>query len=134
MAKTDYLGLQIDYSRDDLFDKLGIARLEESYMKDDEDSPQQRFAFVSKMFGSNPEHAQRLYDYASRHWLSYSTPILSFGRSKRGMPISCFLNYINDSAEGLVENLSETSWLSMLGGGVGVGVGVEAGNVLWGVV
>jgi len=106
MAKTDYLGLQIDYSRDDLFDKLGIARLEESYMKDDEDSPQQRFAFVSKMFGSNDEHAQRLYDYASRHWLSYSTPILSFGRSKRGMPISCFLNYINDSAEGLVENLS----------------------------
>ena len=126
MAKTDYLGLQIDYSRDDLFDKLGIARLEESYMKDDEDSPQQRFAFVSKMFGSNPEHAQRLYDYASRHWLSYSTPILSFGRSKRGMPISCFLNYINDSAEGLVENLSETSWLSMLGGGVGVGVGIRA--------
>ena len=128
MAKTEYLGLQIDYTRDELFDKLGLARLKESYMREDETSPQQRFAFVSKQFGSNPEHAQRLYDYASKHWLSYSTPILSFGRSKKGMPISCFLNYINDTAEGLVENLSETNWLSMLGGGVGIGFGIRSSD------
>ena len=128
MAKTEYLGLQIDYTRDELFDKLGLARLKESYMKEDETSPQERFAFVSKQFGSNPEHAQRLYDYASKHWLSYSTPILSFGRSNKGMPISCFLNYINDTAEGLVENLSETNWLSMLGGGVGIGFGIRSSD------
>jgi ribonucleoside-diphosphate reductase alpha chain len=128
MAKTEYLGLQIDYTRDELFDKLGLARLKESYMREDETSPQERFAFVSKQFGSNPEHAQRLYDYASKHWLSYSTPILSFGRSKKGMPISCFLNYINDTAEGLVENLSETNWLSMLGGGVGIGFGIRSSD------
>lgn len=128
MAKQEYLGLQIDLSRDDLFDKLGIQRLKESYMRDDEISPQQRFAFVSKQFGSNTEHAQRLYEYASKHWLSYSTPILSFGRSKRGMPISCFLNYIEDTAEGLVQNYSETSWLSMLGGGVGIGFGIRAAD------
>jgi ribonucleoside-diphosphate reductase alpha chain len=128
MAKTEYLGLQIDCTRDELFDKLGLARLKESYMKEDETSPQERFAFVSKQFGSNPEHAQRLYDYASKHWLSYSTPILSFGRSNKGMPISCFLNYINDTAEGLVENLSETNWLSMLGGGVGIGFGIRSSD------
>ena len=116
----EYLGINIDLQRDNLFDELGIKRLRESYMKDDEESPQHRFAFVSKSFGSNTEHAQRLYEYSSKHWLSYSTPILSFGRSKRGMPISCFLNYIEDTAEGLVENLSETNWLSMLGGGVGI--------------
>jgi len=126
MAKQDYMGIQIDLSRDELFDKLGIQRLKESYMREDETSPQHRFAFVSKQFGSNPEHAQRLYDYASKHWLSYSTPILSFGRSNRGMPISCFLNYIEDTAEGLVQNYSETSWLSMLGGGVGIGFGIRA--------
>jgi ribonucleoside-diphosphate reductase alpha chain len=97
-------------------------------MKDDEESPQHRFAFVSKSFGSNTEHAQRLYEYSSKHWLSYSTPILSFGRSKRGMPISCFLNYIEDTAEGLVENLSETNWLSMLGGGVGIGFGIRSAD------
>ena len=128
MAKTDYLGIQIDLSRDNLFDKLGRQRLTESYMKDDEESPQHRFAYVSKTFSSNPEHAQRLYDYSSKHWLSYSTPILSYGRSKRGMPISCFLNYIDDTAEGLVENLSETNWLSMLGGGVGVGFGIRSSD------
>lgn len=128
MAKQDYNGIQIDLSRDLLFDKLGIQRLQESYMREDETSPQQRFAHVSKAFGSNPEHAQRLYEYSSKHWLSYSTPILSFGRSKKGMPISCFLNYINDTAEGLVENLSETNWLSMLGGGVGIGFGIRSSD------
>jgi ribonucleoside-diphosphate reductase alpha chain len=128
MARENYLDIQIDLSRDSLFDKLGIQRLQESYMKDDETSPQHRFAFVSKTFGSNPEHAQRLYEYASKHWLSYATPILSFGRSKRGMPISCFLNFIDDTAEGLVENLSETNWLSMLGGGVGIGFGIRAAD------
>jgi len=128
MAKKDYLGIQIDLSRDELFDKLGIQRLKESYMREEEESPQERFAFVSLQFASNIEHAQRLYDYASKHWLSYSTPILSYGRSKKGMPISCFLNYINDTAEGLVENLSETNWLSMLGGGVGIGFGIRASD------
>jgi ribonucleoside-diphosphate reductase alpha chain len=128
MAKSEYLNLQIDYARDSLFDKLGMTRLKESYMKEDENSPQERFAYVSTMFASNIEHAQRLYEYSSKHWLSYSTPILSFGRSKRGMPISCFLNYIPDSAEGLVDNLSETSWLSMLGGGVGIGFGIRASD------
>ena len=124
----EYLGIKIDLERDKLFDELGIKRLKESYMREDEESPQQRFAFVSKTFGSNLEHSQRLYEYSSLHWLSYSTPILSFGRSKRGMPISCFLNFIEDTAEGLVENLSETNWLSMLGGGVGVGFGIRSAD------
>ena len=108
-------GINVDFSRDILFDELGIKRLKESYMKDEEKSPQERFAFVSKMFSSNLDHAQRLYDYSSKHWLSYSTPILSFGRSKKGLPISCYLSALHDSAEGLVETLSEINWLSMLG-------------------
>jgi len=124
----EYLGINIDLERDKLFDELGIKRLQESYMREDETSPQQRFAFVSKTFGSNIEHSQRLYEYSSKHWLSYSTPILSFGRSKRGLPISCFLNYIEDTAEGLVDNLSETNWLSMLGGGVGIGFGIRSAD------
>jgi len=121
-------GITIDPNRDQLFDQLGVKRLKESYMMDGETSPQERFAFVSKSFGSNPEHAQRLYDYSSKHWLSYSTPVLSYGRSKRGLPISCYLNYINDTAEGLVENLSETNWLSMMGGGVGIGFGIRSAD------
>lgn len=128
MAKETYLGIEIDTSRDELFDGLGLARLKESYMREDEVSPQHRFAYVSKTFSSNPEHAQRLYDYSSKHWLSYSTPILAYGRTGKGMPISCFLNFIEDTAEGLVSNLSETNWLSMMGGGVGIGFGIRSSD------
>jgi len=125
---VDISSIKIDLDRDKLFDELGIKRLQESYMKEDEKSPQERFAYVSKAFSSSPEHAQRLYEYSSNHWLSYSTPILSFGRSKRGLPISCFLPYLDDSAEGLVNTLSEVNWLSMLGGGVGIGLGIRSAD------
>jgi ribonucleoside-diphosphate reductase alpha chain len=128
MPQMTHLGININPAQDHLFDELGIARLKESYMMDTELSPQERFAFVSKTFSTNNDHAQRLYDYASKHWLSYSTPILSYGRSKRGLPISCYLNYIDDTAEGLVNNLSETNWLSMYGGGVGIGFGIRSAD------
>ena len=120
--------VNIDLERDGLFDDLGLTRLRESYMREDESSPQERFAYVCEQFGSNPDHAQRLYEYTSKHWLSLSTPILSYGRSKRGMPISCFLSYLDDSAEGLVDTLSEVNWLSMLGGGVGIHVGIRGSD------
>ena len=125
---VDISSIKMDLERDKLFDELGIKRLQESYMKESEKSPQERFAYVSKAFSSSDEHAQRLYEYSSRHWLSYSTPILSFGRSKRGLPISCFLPYLDDSAEGLVNTLSEVNWLSMLGGGVGIGLGIRSAD------
>ena len=120
--------VNIDLERDGLFDDLGLTRLRESYIREDESSPQERFAYVCEQFGSNPDHAQRLYEYTSKHWLSLSTPILSYGRSKRGMPISCFLSYLDDSAEGLVDTLSEVNWLSMLGGGVGIHVGIRGSD------
>lgn len=122
------MSVTIDYTRDELFDEVGLTRLRESYMREEEQSPQERLAFVAETFGSNDEHAQRIYDYASRHWLSFSTPILSYGRSKRGLPISCFLSYMDDSSEGLVDTLSEVNWLSMLGGGVGIHVGIRASD------
>lgn len=121
-------GIEVDFSRDSLFDELGMKRLKESYMMEGENSPQERFAFVAKSFGTDRDHAQRLYEYSSKQWLSYSTPILSFGRSKRGLPISCFLPYLHDSAEGLVDCLAEVNWLSMLGGGVGIGVGIRSAD------
>lgn len=118
--------IKIDYSRDNLFDEMGLRRLKDSYMRPEEKSPQDRFAYVAKALGSNPEHAQRIYDYASKHWLSLSTPILSYGNNSKGLPISCYLSYIDDSAEGLVDAVSEVCWLSMLGGGVGIGVGIRS--------
>lgn len=119
-------GIEIDPNMDAKFDENGITRLKESYMAEGEVSPQERLAFVSSTFGTDPDHAARLYKYASNHWLSYSTPVLAYGRDKKALPISCYLNYIPDTAEGLVNNLSETSWLSMLGGGVGIGFGIRS--------
>jgi ribonucleoside-diphosphate reductase alpha chain len=111
--------IKVDYSKDSNLDIIGLTRLQDSYMAKGEKSPQDRYAFVSETFGSNPEHAQRLYNYASDQWFGYATPELSFGRNKGSQPISCFLNYVDDTKNGLVDNLSETNWLSMLGGGVG---------------
>ena len=122
------MAVQIDQSRDALFDELGLMRLRESYMRADEKSPQERFKFVAETFGSNPEHAARIYEYASRHWLSLATPILAFGRTGRGLPVSCYLSYMDDSAEGLIETLSEVNRLSMLGGGVGIHVGIRSAD------
>lgn len=122
------MAVQIDQSRDALFDELGLMRLRESYMRADEKSPQERFKFVAETFGSNPEHAARIYEYASRHWLSFATPILAFDRTGRGLPVSCYLSYMDDSAEGLIETLSEVNRLSMLGGGVGIHVGIRSAD------
>ena len=118
--------INIDYSRDNLFDELGMRRLKDSYMCEGENSPQERFAFVSCAFASNEAHAQRLYDYSSKQWLSFSTPLLSYGKNKKGLPISCYLSYIPDSAQGLLNAMSEICSLSMLGGGVGIGLGIRS--------
>jgi len=115
----------IDESKNELLDTLGQIRLKESYMRPDETSPQQRFAFVAASFSSDPEMAQRLYHYISSHWLSPSSPQLSFGRTKQGLPIACFLPYLPDTTRGLIDTWAEVSELSVIGGGIGLGVGIR---------
>jgi ribonucleoside-diphosphate reductase alpha chain len=118
--------VKVDYSRDSLFDEMGLRRLKDSYMKPTEKSPQDRFSYVARSFATDAAHAQRIYEYVSKHWLSLATPILSFGVTKKGLPISCYLSWVEDSAEGLVDTQSEVSWLSMMGGGVGIGMGIRS--------
>ena len=123
-----YLGIEIDLSRDDLFTESGLQRLKDGYMVDGETSPQHRFAYVSKTFSSNPEHAQRLYDYSSKMWLSYATPILSYGKTSKSLPISCFASYLGDSVRSILDTSSETRMLAVVGGGVGLHVGLRPGD------
>ena len=73
----------------------------------------------ARTFASNQEHAQRLYDYASKLWFMFSTPILSNGGTSRGLPISCFLNYVDDSRDGITSHYTENAFLSSVGGGIG---------------
>jgi len=111
--------MRIDYGRDRLLSKFGIQTLQDRYLIEGETSPQEAFARAAKAFADDEDHAQRLYDYASNLWFMFSTPILSNGGTTRGLPISCFLNHIEDSREGLTSHYTENAYLSSVGGGVG---------------
>ena len=111
--------MQLNYSRDKYLSEFSIKTLEDRYLVGDEKSPQDAFARAALSFSDNEEHAQRLYDYASKLWFMFSTPILSNGGTKRGLPISCFLNYVDDSREGITDHYTENAFLSSVGGGVG---------------
>lgn len=113
-------------SRNELLDTLGHIRLRDSYMRPEETSPQERFAYIATSFcGGDSDLAQRLYYYISNHWLSPSSPQLSFGRTKQGLPIACFLPYLPDTTRGLIDTWAEVSELSVIGGGIGLGVGIR---------
>lgn len=142
--KEKYLGIEIDYEKDKTIPEQGIAYLtgEGFYKKENEYSPQHTYArtATSYCFGDY-DFAQRIYNYVSDGWFMFASPVISnaqeinwpkskdFHKSAKwlkqnvkanGLPISCFLGYIPDTKEGLVEARKEASWLSMMGGGVGL--------------
>jgi ribonucleoside-diphosphate reductase alpha chain len=113
------MSVKIDYSKDALLDEFAIATLRDRYMVGDETSPQEAFARAAEAFADDEAHAQRLYDYVSNLWFMFATPVLSNGGTKRGLPISCFLNYVDDSREGITDHYVENAFLSSFGGGIG---------------
>lgn len=115
----------IDLARDELLSVHAIETLQDRYLVAGETSPQQAFARAAAAFADDISHAQRLYDYASRGWFMFATPLLSNGGTTRGLPISCYLNYMGDSREMINDHYNETTWLSSLGGGVGGYIGVR---------
>lgn len=113
------MSVVIDFRRDRYLSEFSIKTLRDRYLVNGETSPQQAFARAAEAFADDDEHAQRLYDYASKLWFMFSTPILSNGGTKRGLPISCFLNYVEDSRLGITSHYTENAFLSSVGGGVG---------------
>ena len=113
------MSVKIDYSKDSLLDEFALATLRDRYMVAGENSPQEAFARAAEAFADDENHAQRLYDYVSNLWFMFATPILSNGGTSRGLPISCFLNYVDDSREGITEHYVENAFLSSFGGGIG---------------
>jgi len=111
--------LELDYNRDSYLSEFSIKTLNDRYMVGAETSPQDAFARAATAFADDDEHAQRLYDYASKLWFMFSTPVLSNGGTTRGLPISCFLNYVDDSREGITGHYTENAFLSSVGGGIG---------------
>ncbi|HWW12772.1 MAG TPA: ribonucleoside-diphosphate reductase subunit alpha [Brevundimonas sp.] len=110
--------IQIDRSRDDLLTDFGKKTLEDRYLLAGE-SYQDMFARVATAFSDDAEHAQRVYDYMSKLWFMPATPVLSNGGADRGLPISCFLNAVGDSLDGIQSVWNENVALASNGGGIG---------------
>ena len=119
-----YLGIHIDYDREEKLNTFSKQTIIDRYLWEGETYAQQAFAraaiFGATYKGHTDFHlGQRIYEYASTHWFSFSTPILSNGGTSRGLPISCFLNYVPDSRDGLSTHYDENIWLASGGGGIG---------------
>jgi len=110
--------IEVDRSRDALLTEFGKKTLEDRYLLTGE-SYQDMFARVATAYADDSEHAQRVYDYMSRLWFMPATPVLSNGGAERGLPISCFLNAVGDSLDGIVGTWNENVWLAANGGGIG---------------
>ncbi|HEX8513238.1 MAG TPA: ribonucleoside-diphosphate reductase subunit alpha [Allosphingosinicella sp.] len=110
--------VKVDRSRDSLLTDFGKDTLQDRYLLPGE-SYQDLFVRVASAYADNAEHAQRLYDYISQLWFMPATPVLSNGGTGRGLPISCYLNSVPDSLEGIVNTWNENVWLASRGGGIG---------------
>jgi len=120
--------IKINKSQDSLFADYAIGMLKDFYMREYEKSPQEAFGRASEAWSTfqgkfDVELAQRLYDYVSKKYFMFASPVLSNApngkKTDKGMPISCFLTYVPDTLEGLISHSSELRWLSVMGGGVG---------------
>ena len=110
--------IKIDRSRDANLTEFGKATLKDRYLGHNE-SYQDLFARVASSYADDNLHAQRIYNYISNLWFMPATPVLSNGGTKRGLPISCFLNEASDSLNGILNLWSENVWLAAKGGGIG---------------
>jgi ribonucleoside-diphosphate reductase alpha chain len=117
-ARPQLYAVEVDHSRDALLTEFGKETLRDRYLLPGE-SYQDLFVRVASAYADNAEHAQRLYDYISKLWFMPATPVLSNGGTGRGLPISCYLNSVDDSLEGIVNTWNENVWLASRGGGIG---------------
>ena len=108
----------VDRDRDSLLTDFGKETLNDRYLLPGE-SYQDIFARVAAAYADDADHAQRVYDYISKLWFMPATPVLSNGGTGRGLPISCYLNSVDDSLEGIVNTWNENVWLASRGGGIG---------------
>jgi len=110
--------IKLDHSRDALITDFGKATLADRYQLPGE-SIQAMFARVACAYADDTAHAQRIYDAISRLWFMPATPVLSNGGTSRGLPISCFLNAVPDTLDGIVDTWNENVKLASNGGGIG---------------
>ncbi|HYE28348.1 MAG TPA: ribonucleoside-diphosphate reductase subunit alpha [Allosphingosinicella sp.] len=118
--------VEVDHSRDSLLTEFGKETLSDRYLLPGE-TYQDLFVRVASAYADDADHAQRVYDYISKLWFMPATPVLSNGGTGRGLPISCYLNSVPDSLEGIVDTWNENVWLAARGGGIGTYWGAVRG-------
>lgn len=70
-----------------------------------------------------PGFSDKVQLYISNGWISPSTPIWTNFGTKRGLPISCFGSYVEDSIEGILSTTAEIGMMSKHGGGTSIYMG-----------
>ena len=61
--------------------------------------------------------ADKFEDYMSKGWYSLASPIWANYGIKRGLPISCFGSYIDDTMESILAKQAEVGMMTKMGGG-----------------
>ncbi len=118
-------GIVIDHARSRSLSYFGLENLRDRYFLHDAagevcENPQTFFARVAAgMARGEQELAQKLYDIMSRGWFLPATPVLMNIGTKKGLPISCFLNTVPDTLEGIFDIYRENAFLAKYGGGIG---------------
>ncbi len=117
--------IKLSPERNQLHAYFGLENLRDRYFLRDAngdvcENPQTFYARVAAgMSRGDRELAQNLYEIMSKMWFIPATPVLMNIGTKKGLPISCFLNTVPDTLEGIFDIYRENAFLAKFGGGIG---------------
>lgn len=129
------LGGCIDYTRDLLFDYIGLLTLSDRYLAHDFDGrvmelPQERYMIIAMFLMHTEPEEKRLDLVKEAYWamsniyMTAATPTMSnAGKKVAGQLSSCFIDTVDDSLEGIFDSNTDVARLSKMGGGIGVYLG-----------
>lgn len=77
---------------------------------------------------ADPIFKEKFLDYMARGWYSLASPIWANFGLERGLPISCYGSYVEDSMEGILDTAKEVGMMSKYGGGTSAYFGSVRGR------
>lgn len=93
--------------------------LERGYLMGNE-TPEERIKEIANAAQSELKmkgFGEKFEEYMSLGWYSLSSPIWANFGKERGLPISCFGSYIEDTLESILEKQAEVGMMTKMGGG-----------------
>ncbi len=116
--------INIDYKRDELLTVFGKSLLRKYYIKNLSLTYQEFFAKIACAYSDNQEDAQYIYEQISQLRFWPATPVLANGiyadtDNSTHLPISCYLNSIENNKNHMISIFHETMQVSLGDGGLG---------------